>query len=156
MKTLLVFCALIAAVTLANGNPITSDEFSLLNAEYNDYSCDCALKNALKVTCKLLLSEKMELTRENFRTMIYYEFRLGLSRQECIDQLVSTFGDEAPSFSTMKNWYNEFNRGRGLLKNEPHEGRLKSVVVPQNIDAARNMTMEDRHVTYHEHTHDFA
>ncbi|KYQ57078.1 hypothetical protein ALC60_04066, partial [Trachymyrmex zeteki] len=47
------------------------------------------------------LSEKMELTRENFRAMIYYDFRRGLLRQECIDQFTSTFGDKAPSFATV-------------------------------------------------------
>ena len=38
----------------------------------------------------------MELSRENLRVMIYYDCRRGLSRQECIDQLISTFGDVAP------------------------------------------------------------
>ena len=33
------------------------------------------------------------ITGENFRAMIYYDFRRGLSKQECIDQLISTFGD---------------------------------------------------------------
>ena len=54
--------------------------------------------------------KKMELTRENFRAMFYYDFWRGLSRLECIDQPISTFGDEAPSYATMKRWYNEFNR----------------------------------------------
>ena len=44
----------------------------------------------------------MILTRENFRAMIYHDFRRGLSRQECIDQLIYTFGDEAPSYATVK------------------------------------------------------
>ena len=42
----------------------------------------------------------MELTRENFCAMIYYDFRRGLSRQECMDQLISTFGGEAQSYAT--------------------------------------------------------
>ena len=54
----------------------------------------------------------MELTRENFRAMIYYDFWRGLLRQECIDQLISTFGDEDPSYATVKRLYNEFNLGR--------------------------------------------
>ncbi|XP_031634457.1 uncharacterized protein LOC116347857 [Contarinia nasturtii] len=48
----------------------------------------------------------------------------------------------------MKRWYNEFNRGRRSLKDEPHEGPKS--VVPQNIDAVRDMIMKDRHVTYHD------
>ena len=53
----------------------------------------------------------MELTRENFRAMIYYDFRRELSRQGFIDQLIFIFGHEAPSYDTVKRWYNEFNRG---------------------------------------------
>ena len=52
----------------------------------------------------------MELTRKHFRAMIYYDFRRGLSRQECIDQLISSFGDEALTHATVKRWYNEFDR----------------------------------------------
>ena len=90
----------------------------------------------------------MELTREHFRVMIFFDFRRGLSRQECTDQLTSTFGDEAPSFATVKRWYNEFNRGRHSLTDEIREGRPKSVVVQENIDAVQNLILEDRHVTY--------
>ena len=51
---------------------------------------------------KIVSHQKMELTRENFRAIIYYEFRRGLSRQGCIDQLISTFGDEAPFYANVK------------------------------------------------------
>ena len=47
--------------------------------------------------------KKVELTREHFRAIIYYDFRRKLSRQEYIDQLISTFGDEAPSYTTVGN-----------------------------------------------------
>ena len=74
--------------------------------------------------------KRMELTRENFRSMIYYDFRRGLSRQECIDQLISTFSDKSPSYATVKRWYNEFNRVRHSLTEEFRKGRTKSV--PKN------------------------
>ena len=54
----------------------------------------------------------MELTREHFRAIIFYNFRRGLSRQECIDELKSLFGDKAPSYSTVKNWFDDFSCGR--------------------------------------------
>src|ERR1700704_6938374 len=90
----------------------------------------------------------MELTRENFRAIIYHNFRRGLSRQECIDELKSLYGNEAPSLSTVKNWYNDFNRGRRSLQDEFREGRPKTAVLAKNIDAVRELIMEDRHVTY--------
>jgi len=40
-----------------------------------------------------------------------------LSRQE-LDELKSLYGDEAASYSTVKNWFNEFNRGRSWLEDE--------------------------------------
>ena len=92
----------------------------------------------------------MDLSCENFRAMIYYDFQRGLSQQQCIDQLHSTFGDEAPSKTTVYHWFSEFNRGRRSLKDELKEGRPKSVVVPQNIDAVRELVMQDRRVTYRE------
>ena len=92
----------------------------------------------------------MDLTREHFRAMIYYDFRRGLSQQQCIDQLTSTFGDEAPSKTTVNHWFSEFNRGRRSLTDEFKEGRPKSIVVPENIDAVRELIMQDRHVTYRE------
>ena len=61
----------------------------------------------------------MELIRENFPAMIYYDFRRGLSRQECIDQRISTFGDEASSYATVKRWLNEFNRGHTVRLRQP-------------------------------------
>lgn len=92
----------------------------------------------------------MELNRENFRAMIYYDFRRGLTQQQCADQLALTFGDEAPHRATVFRWFAEFNRGRRSLKEEFREGRPKSVVLSENIDAVSEMILQDRHVTYHE------
>jgi len=62
-----------------------------------------------------------------------------------------TFGDEAPSKTTVYRWFSKFNRDRSLLSDTFREGRPKSAVVPENIDAVREMIMQDRHVTYCEH-----
>ena len=56
---------------------------------------------------------------------IFVNFRRELS-QECIDELKSLFGDKAPSYSTVKSWFNEFNCGRRSLKDEVREGRQKT------------------------------
>ena len=44
--------------------------------------------------------------------------------------------------------YGEFNRGRSSLQDEFREGRPKSNVVPETIDAVRQLILQDRHVTY--------
>ena len=53
----------------------------------------------------------------------------GLSPQECINQFITTFGDEAPHKATIYRWYNKFNSGRSFLNDKFKEGRPKSVPV---------------------------
>ena len=93
---------------------------------------------------------KVQLNREHFHAIIFYNFRHGLTQQQCTDELNSIFGDEAPSRTSVYRWYGEFNRGRSSLQDEFVEGRPKSVVVPETIDSVRQLTLQDRHVTYSE------
>ena len=45
------------------------------------------------VTRIIHLAEKMELNREHFRAIIFYNFRRGLTQQQYIDEHNSIFGD---------------------------------------------------------------
>ncbi|CAH1997479.1 unnamed protein product [Acanthoscelides obtectus] len=69
----------------------------------------------------------MELNREHFRAIIYYNFQRQLSQQECLAELLCGFDNEAPHQST-------------ILSDDPRE----------NVDAVRKLIIEDRHVTYRE------
>ena len=73
-----------------------------------------------------------------FVRLFFYNFRRGLTEQQCIDELNSIFGDEAPPRT----------RGHSSLPDEFREGRPKSVVIPKAIDAVRQLILQDRHVTY--------
>ncbi|CAH1969142.1 unnamed protein product [Acanthoscelides obtectus] len=61
----------------------------------------------------------MELNREHFRSIIYYNFQRQLSQQECLTKLLSVFGNEARHQSTISRWYGEFKRGRVSLSDDP-------------------------------------
>ena len=61
------------------------------------------------------LAQNMKLNREHFRAIIFNNFRRGLTQQKCIDGLNTTFGDEAPSRTSVYRWYGEFNRSRSSL-----------------------------------------
>ncbi|KAL0869896.1 hypothetical protein ABMA27_006096 [Loxostege sticticalis] len=74
----------------------------------------------------------MELTRENSRAMIYYDFR------------------SAPSKTTIYRWFAEFQRGRVKLSDDPRQGRPKTAVTQENVDVVGKLIEEDRNVTYHE------
>ena len=92
----------------------------------------------------------MELNCEHFRAINFYNFRRGLTQQQGIDELNLILGDEAQSRTNVYQWHFEFNRGRSLLQDEFREGRPKSVVVPETIDAVRQPILQDRHPTYRE------
>ena len=92
----------------------------------------------------------MELNRKHFHAIIFYNFSRGLTQQQCIEELNSIFGNEAPSSASVYQWYGEFNRGCSSLQDEFRKGRPKSVVVPETIDAVRQLILPNRHVTYRE------
>ncbi|KAL0829480.1 hypothetical protein ABMA28_004242 [Loxostege sticticalis] len=82
--------------------------------------------------------------------MIYYDFRSGLTQKQCADRMLSAFGDEAPSKSTIYRSFAEFQRGRDKLSDDPRQGRPKTAVTQENVDVVRKLIEEDRHVTYRE------
>jgi len=51
----------------------------------------------------------MNLTHENFRFMILYNFKCNLSVQQSLAWLKTTFDDEAPSKTAIYSWFAEFN-----------------------------------------------
>jgi len=49
-----------------------------------------------------------------------------------------------PSFSTIKKWAAEFQRGRTSLEVDPREGRPKNSTTPENIEQVHDMILDDR------------
>lgn len=92
----------------------------------------------------------MELSREAFRSMIYYDFRVGLSDKDCHERLCLVFGDEAPSYMSVFRWYKEFQRGRTSLHDEHREGRPRTAVTPENVATVKVMIEADNRYTYSE------
>ena len=88
----------------------------------------------------------MELNSEHFRAIIFYNFRRGFTRQQCIDELNSIFGSIKDQFiDDMVKL-----RSRSSLKDKFRKGRPKSVVISEIIDAVRQLILQDHHVTYRE------
>lgn len=52
---------------------------------------------------RINIGKEMELNREHFRMIIFLNFRRGLMRQECIDEMKSLYRKSDPSLSTVKN-----------------------------------------------------
>ncbi|CAF4372773.1 unnamed protein product [Rotaria sp. Silwood2] len=81
----------------------------------------------------------MNLTREQIRVMIYYDYKKQLSQEECLESLHKTFDDSCVSRATVYNWFAEFSRGRDHFEDEPRAGRPRTAVTPENIEAVREL-----------------
>lgn len=117
------------------------------NTEYIIYSfviCFTVWRQIENSLCNVI----MNVTRENFRAMIFYDFRCHLSQQESYDRLRLAFHDEAPSRATVYNWFNEFKRGRTNLTDDVREGRPSTATTEDNISVVRGMIETDKRVTY--------
>jgi histone-lysine N-methyltransferase SETMAR len=57
-------------------------------------------------------------------------------------------GETSPHLATIKRWYNEFERGRGSLEDEPHTGRIPSSTSDEMVKKVRALIEEDPQTTY--------
>lgn len=90
----------------------------------------------------------MNLSREHFRAMIFYDFRCGLNQKQSYERLKLSFDDAAPSLATVYNWFGEFKRNRTQLSDDIREGRPSTAVTEENINAVRLMIEAEKRTTY--------
>src|SRR5215469_4668729 len=88
--------------------------------------------------------------RAHFRAMILYDFKSNLTGEQSNQWLQAAFGNDAPSRSTVFQWFAEFRRVRTALEDEDRSGRPATSVTPTNIAAVEIMIHEDPRVTYEE------
>jgi histone-lysine N-methyltransferase SETMAR len=89
----------------------------------------------------------MELNREQFRALIYYDFKSNLTQQQCLERLHTAFGECAPSRTTIFHWYAEFKRGRGSLEDDPRPGRPLESVTVENVSRVRELVKQNRNIS---------
>ena len=66
----------------------------------------------------------MELNKINLRTIIYYNWKRGLSQHECFDEMKTLLDDNSVSFFKVTKWLRQFNCGLDLLEDETRSGSL--------------------------------
>lgn len=92
----------------------------------------------------------MELSRQQYRLLMLYDFKRGLTVSQCHQNLVEAFGDPSPSEHTVKRWFHEFRQGNFTLEDEPRSGRPNEAVTPENIRLVEELIKEFRNITYEE------
>ncbi|XP_076069178.1 protein GVQW3-like [Oratosquilla oratoria] len=82
-----------------------------------------------------------------YRSVIKYLFLKHMSPAEIHQDMVTTFGEDAPSSATVKRWVAEFKRGRRSFAYEPRSGRPRTSTTDENIDLVLDMVMDDRRIS---------
>lgn len=63
----------------------------------------------------------MELMRELFLAMFFYDFKVGLIHEECFQFLELTYGNEATPRTNVILWFTECRRARYYRPKNTHE-----------------------------------
>ena len=82
--------------------------------------------------------------------MIKYFVLKGLSPTEIKNEINSTLGESAPSFSTIKKWAAEFKRGRTSIEDDDRSGRPCTATSDEIIGKIHNAVLDDRRIKIHE------
>jgi len=76
--------------------------------------------------------------KEQYRSVIRFLFLAEKSRREIKERLAAVYGDSSPSMATVKNWFNEFQRGRTSVFDEARPGAPKTDKTAKNTATARH------------------
>ncbi|XP_046545536.1 protein GVQW3-like [Haliotis rubra] len=77
------------------------------------------------------------------RAVIKYLHMKGLTPTAIHADMVSTLGEDAPSFATVKRWAAEFRRGKESLQDDPRSGRPTTVTTKENVDKICGIILND-------------
>ena len=88
--------------------------------------------------------------KEQYRSVIRFLFLEGKSRSEIKERLDAVYGDSSPSMATVKNWFNEFQRGRTSVFDEPRAGAPKTATTEDNMTKIHDLVLADRRLKVRE------
>ena len=87
---------------------------------------------------------KME--KEQYRSVIRFLFLKGKSRSEIKERLDAVCGDSSPSMATVKNLFNEFQRARTSVFDEPRPGAPKTATTEDNVTKIHDLVSQNDHM----------
>jgi len=109
-------------------------------AELQVFSCYRGWKEACQATRAISKTSRRELSSPPPPQ--------GKAPNEIHAILKETWGEHAPSCTTVKNWVVRFKRGDFSTCVAPRPGRPKTVTTPEIIDQIHELILEDRRISY--------
>jgi hypothetical protein len=67
-----------------------------------------------------VLSVSLKLDKIEYRAVIKFFIKEGLTPKEIHSKFINVFRDSSPLFSTIKKWAAKFKHGRTSLEDDPH------------------------------------
>jgi transposase len=96
-----------------------------------------------------VLSVSLKMDKNEYRTVIKFFVKEGLTTNEIHSKFVKVYGDSSASFSTIKKWAAEIKHGRASLEGDLPEGRPKRTT-PEIIEPVHDMILDDWRVKVRE------
>ena len=70
-------------------------------------------------------------------------------RSKIKERLDAVYGDASLSMATVKFWYNEFQRGRTSVFDDPRPGATKTTTTKENVTKIHDIGLSDRRLKVH-------
>ena len=97
---------------------------------------------------RMFLSSTMDLGNRDFRAMIYYDLKKGLTYHEFHQNLCEAFGSIIQGKSTVSKWLREFGFGRRSHFNDDNRcGPPVSAAAEENAARVKELIREDARIT---------
>ena len=95
-------------------------------------------------------ASSVDLSRRDFRAMMYYDNCQGKSFQECFQSLKHCSGDQSPSEATIFRWFKQFMSGARTLEDDDRCGRMAMTVTQEDVSWVVSLNKRDPKMTYAE------
>ena len=91
-----------------------------------------------------------EFNKIRHRAVIEFLTLENIQPQQIHNRMVVVYGEDAPSYATVKRSAAAFRRGRTSLADDPRSGRPSDAVCEENCDAVENIVLQNRRVNVHQ------
>ena len=95
-------------------------------------------------------ASSVDLSRRDFRAMMYYDYCQGKSFQECFQSLKHCFGAQFPPKATIFRWFRQFMSGARTLEDNDRCCRTATTVTPENVSGVESLIKKDPKMVYAE------